>query len=112
VNGDADEVNFEPSESLEMLIELDDSVEDDVSYTVEWDEDIVSEEGEIQAPFDSGMEIGRLVVDYVGNEHGYLEEGQDSSVPLVTSEVVGQANIFAQAWNWVMGAFESITNRF
>jgi len=112
VNGDAEVVNFEPSESLEMLIELDDSVADDVSYTVEWDEDIVSEDGEIQAPFDSGMEIGRLVVDYAGNEQGYLEEGQNSSVPLVTSEAVGQANVFAQAWNWVMGAFESITSRF
>jgi len=112
VNGDADEVNFEPSESLEMLIELDDNIEEEVSYTVEWNPDIVTEEGEIQAPFDSGMEIGRLVVNYSGNEHGYLEEGQNGSVPLVTTETVGKANVFAQAWNWLIGAFDSIASRF
>lgn len=111
-NGQEDTVDFEPSESLDMLMQLDDSVEEDVTYTVEWNSDIVTEEGSVHAPFDEGMEIGRLVVDYSGNEHGFLEDEQGDSVPLVTSNAVEQAGIFSRAWSWVAGVFESIAGRF
>jgi D-alanyl-D-alanine carboxypeptidase (penicillin-binding protein 5/6) len=111
-NGEDDTVDYEPSESLDLLIQLTDSVEEDVNYTVEWNPDIVMEDGSIHAPFDEGMEIGRLVVDYAGNEHGFLADGQNNSVPLVTSSAVDQAGIFSRMWNWVADAFESIASRF
>lgn len=111
-NGQDDVVDFEPSESLEMLIQMSDTAEEDVTYTVSWDPDIVTEEGTIAAPFDEGMEIGHLIVEYSGNEHGFLEDGEDNSVPLVTAEAVGQEGVFNRAWGWVVGVFESIANRF
>lgn len=111
-NGQENTVDYEPSESLDMLMQLTDSIEEDVSYTVEWNPDIVMEDGSIQAPFDEGAEVGRLVADYSGNELGFLEEGQASSVPLVTSTAVEQAGIFNRAWNWVTGVFDSIAGRF
>lgn len=111
VNGREQYVDYEISESLEMLMALEHSVEEDVSYTIEWNPDIVTEEG-IEAPFDAGLEIGRLVVDYAGNEHGYLEEAGENSVPLVTSSGVDKANIFIQFWNWLRVQWNSVSSRF
>lgn len=111
-NGQANAVDFEPSESLEMLIQLSDSLEEDITYTVEWDSNIVMEDGSIQAPFDEGMEIGQLNVEYSGNEHGFLGNDQEASVPLVTSTEVEQAGVFHRMWTWFGNVFESIANRF
>lgn len=112
IDGNKDIVNFEASESLEMLMQLDDSVEEDVTYTIEWDSNIVSEDGTIEAPFEAGMEIGQLVVNYTGNELGHLENDGGNKVALVTSESVGKANVLALAWNWIVGVFDSIASRF
>lgn len=112
-NGSEEVVNFEPSETLEMLVQLEDSVAEDITYTLEWNPNIVTEEGTIEAPFEAGMEIGRLVVDYSSNEHGYLLEDQASnSVPLVTSEAVEQAGIFSRVLTWITGIYDSIASRF
>ena len=112
-NGKEDIVDYEPSEALEMLIQLDDTVEEEVSYSITWDPDIIDEEdGTIAAPFEVGMEIGELVVEYTGNEYGYLGDEQTSSVPLVTTAPVEKAGIFSQAWNWVLGIFDSFASRF
>ena len=111
VNGREQSVNFETSEALEMLLALEHSVDENVSYTIEWNKDIVGEEG-IEAPFDAGMEVGRLVVNYDANESGYLEGEGQNSVPLVTSQAVDKANIFIRFWNWLGVQIDSITNRF
>lgn len=111
VNGREQSVNFETSESLDMLLALEHSVEENVTYTIEWNKDIVGEEG-VEAPFDAGMELGRLVVNYDGNENGYLEGEGQNSVPLVTSDAIDRANVFIRFWNWLGVQIESITNRF
>lgn len=111
VNGREQYVDYETSESLEMLMALEHSVEEDVSYTIEWNPEIVTEEG-VEAPFDAGLEVGRLVVDYAGNEHGYLENEGGNSVPLVTTEGVEKANLFTQIWNWVREQWNSVASRF
>lgn len=111
-NGKADTVNFEPSETLEMLIQPGDSVEENITYVVEWNPDIVKEDGSVEAPITEGMELGRLVANYSGNELGYLDGSEGNSVPLVAKEAVGKANIFGQTWNWLTNFFKSIFNRF
>lgn len=110
--GKEESVNFEASETIEMLLQLGDSVEEDVTYTIEWNPDVVSEDGAVEAPVAKGMELGKLVVEYSGNEHGYLTEGQETSVPLVASEAVEKLGIFGQVWNWVTSFFDSIASRF
>ncbi len=112
-NGKEETVNFAPGEeTLDMYVQTDHSLEEEISYTIEWDPNIVTEEGTIEAPFDAGMEIGQLIVDYSGNEEGYLHGEEKNTVPIVTTEGVEKANVFAVAWNWVVGVFESITSRF
>ena len=111
VNGRESSVEFEASESLEMLLALQHSVEENVTYTIEWNKDIVGEEG-VAAPFDAGLELGRLVVDYDGNEEGHLLGEGQNSVPLVTSKAIDKANIFIRFWNWLGTQIDSITSRF
>lgn len=111
-NGKEDNVNFEPSETLEMLVQLGDNVEEDVNYSIVWNPDVVTEEGAVEAPVAEGMELGELVVEYSGNELGYLNEEQAASVPLVATEAVDKAGFFGQAWNWMVSFFDSIVSRF
>ena len=112
-NGKEDTVNYAPSETaLEMYVHRSDAVEDEVSYTIEWDENIVTEEGTVEAPFDEGMQIGELIVHYSGSEEGYLNGAGDNVVPIVTTEGVEKVGFFALAWNWMKDAFESLINRF
>lgn len=111
-DGKEDVVNYEPSEALEMLIQLGDNVEEDVTYTIEWDSNVVKEDGTVEAPISKGTEVGRLVANYSGNELGYLEEDKVSSVPLVTTEAVDKIGIFGQIWAGIIGFFEGIISRF
>ena len=112
-NGKEEELNYEPSESLEVLIQLGDNIEEDLEYNIEWDENIVSKDGKIEAPISEGMELGRLVVNYSENELGYLDKSQDgASVPLVASEKVEEAGIFSQIWTQVLDFFKGIKDRF
>lgn len=109
-NGKKDEVNFEPSEALEMLIESGSDLED-VTYDIEWNSDVVNEEGEVAAPIKENMELGHLVVSHEDNEFGYLKE-TDNRIPLVTTEAVEKANIFGRMWNQFTAFIKDIANRF
>lgn len=112
-NGKKDKLNYEPSETLEMLIQLGDNIEEDLNYNIEWDENIVSKERKIEAPISEGMELGQLTVSYSGNELGYLEKDQDKiSVPLQATESVEQAGIFSQIWTKTLDFFRGIKDRF
>ena len=111
-NGKEDTVNFEPSETLEMLVQLDDNIEEDLNYSVVWNPDILTEDGSVEAPIAKGMELGELVIEYSGNELGYLEKDKATSVPLVATEAVDKAGLFGQAWNWMVSFFDSIASRF
>lgn len=110
VNGREDTLNYEPSEDLELLIQLSDNLED-LTYTVEWNEEVVSEQGSIEAPIAEGMELGRLIVNYPGNELGYLEK-DEAYVPLVATEEVEQAGIFQQMWTGLVDFFKGLKDRF
>lgn len=111
-NGQEEVVNFEPSEALEMLVKAGANLSEDVTYSLQWNPDIVREDGSIEAPIAEGMELGHLVVDYAGNEHGHLDEEKTNSVPLVATEAVDRIGIFGQAINWIKSLFNSIANRF
>ena len=111
-NGKEDTVDFEPSETLEMLVQLGDNVEENLNYSIVWNPDIVTEEGAVEAPVADGMELGELVVEYSGNELGYLDEEKVTSIPLVATEAVDKAGFFGQAWNWMVSFFDSIASRF
>ena len=83
-----------------------------LNYSVVWNPDILTEDGSVEAPIAKGMELGELVIEYSGNELGYLEKDKVTSVPLVATEAVDKAGLFGQAWNWMVSFFDSIASRF
>lgn len=111
-NGKDEHLEYEPSEELEMLIQQGDQLDEALTYTIEWDNNIVTSDGSVAAPIAKGMELGRLVVNYTGNEHGYLEGEAKNSVPLVATHDVEKAGIFSQLWNSTTSFFKGLMDRF
>lgn len=111
-NGKEDQLDYEPSEALEMLIQSTDKAEEDLTYTIEWDKNIINKEESIEAPISEGMELGRLMVNYSGNELGYLDGENEVSVPLVAKNDIEKAGIFSQLWNGTVDFFQGLVSRF
>lgn len=112
IDGKEDVLNFEPSEELEMLIQLGDKTDEAISYRIEWDEDIISDEEAIEAPVSEGTELGKLMVNYSGNEWGYIEGDEEASVTLIASEEIEQAGIFSRMWTSFIDFFKGLKDRF
>ena len=112
VNGKEDLLDYEVSEELEMLIQLGDVPEEELTFTIEWDKNIISSDGSIEAPILKGVELGRLVANYSGNELGYLDAATETSVPLMAKNDVEKAGIFQQLWNGIVSLFNNIKSRF
>lgn len=110
VKGKEDILNYEPSEDFELLLQLGDNLED-VTYSIEWDENVVTKNGTIEAPISEGMELGHLVVDYPGNELGYLEKDK-AVVSIVATENIEKAGIFKQMWTGLVDFFKGLKDRF
>lgn len=112
VNGKQDVLDYEPSEELEMLIQSGDKLDDELTYSIEWNQDVIDEDESIFAPVKEGTELGRLVINYSGNDHGYLNGGEKNSVPLVAKNTVEKAGIFSQLWNGTTNFFKGLMGRF
>ncbi len=111
-SGKEEQLDYVTSEELEMLIQLGDNLEDELVYTIEWDENIVTADGSVAAPIAEGTELGRLKITYTGNEYGYLEDAEGASVPLVAKTGVEKAGIFKLAWNSTVNFIKGLINRF
>lgn len=86
-------VNVEASQAIEKLVEK--GEEENYSATFEFDEEVLNENGELEAPFEAGTEVGKVVLVNNGDEdYGHLTEGDEVSVPLVTSDGVEKSNWF------------------
>lgn len=112
VNGKEDFLDYEVNEALEMLIQLGDVPEEELTFTIEWDENIVDSDGSIRAPILEGVELGRLKANYSRNELGYLDATAEVSVPVIAKNDVEKAGVFKQLWNGIVSLFNNIKNRF
>lgn len=111
-SGKEEQLDYVTTEELEMLIQLGDNLEEELVYTIEWDENIVSAEGTVKAPIAEGTELGQLKIHYAGNNHGYLEGGEDATVPLVAKNGVEKAGFFKLAWIRTVDFFKGLLDRF
>lgn len=110
--GKEEQLDYIVGEELEMLIQLGDNLEEELVYTIEWDENIVTADGSIEAPIAEGMELGHLKISYAGNDYGYLEDEKEASVPLVAKNSVEKAGFFKLAWNGTVNFFKGLLDRF
>ncbi|SES42280.1 D-alanyl-D-alanine carboxypeptidase family protein [Salipaludibacillus aurantiacus] len=93
--GQEDEVAIASTDSVSMVIHEDD--EEAYTYSVELDESMLNEDGELEAPIEEGTVVGRMAVEYNGeNEAAFLPgEGNQLAVDVVTTENVERAGWFS-----------------
>ncbi len=104
--GQEEEVTIASTDAISMVIHEDDL--EAYSYSVQLDEDQLSEDGELEAPIESGMVVGQMVIEYEGeNEETFLpgEGGETTSVDIVTTGEVERAG-------WFSLTFQSIGDFF
>lgn len=109
VKGEEEEVTIASTDGVSQLVV--DGDEENYSYSVNLDEEMLTEEGELEAPVEEGTVVGQMVVEYDGDRDiSYLpgegEEGQ--SVDIVTTGSVERAGWVSLATSNVGSFFSGI----
>ncbi|PKR77446.1 D-alanyl-D-alanine carboxypeptidase [Halalkalibacillus sediminis] len=115
--GKENAVEIASNQSITMMIES--GTEEDYSVEYQLDEELLNEDGELTAPIEEGQEVGKMVLNYSGeNEYGYIADDMDvsSEVPIVTTSAVEKSNwfvlIFEQIGEFFSNLFASIKGLF
>lgn len=109
IKGKEEKVTIASTEAVSIVIHEDD--EDAYSYSVNLDEDQLSEEGELEAPIEPGLVVGQLVIEYSGDrEETYLpgEDLQTTTVDIVTTGEVERAGWFSLSMRGIGGFFSGV----
>ncbi|RSL29633.1 D-alanyl-D-alanine carboxypeptidase [Salibacterium salarium] len=107
--GKEDSVPVSAKDSLSVLLEGGDA--EAVTPTTTIDEELLNEDGELEAPVEAGTEIGTVSIDGQANSE-YLKDNMASSqeVPLVIEEEVEKAGWLSLTARSVGGFFGSMWN--
>ncbi len=91
--GKEESVSVEAGQAIEKVIK--EGEEENYSAKFEVSEEALNDNGELVAPIEAGTEVGKVVLTYEGEEDfGHLVDGDQISVPLVTSDGVEKSNWF------------------
>ncbi|SFP90577.1 serine hydrolase [Salibacterium halotolerans] len=107
VNGKEDTVSASTGSSLSLLLE--NGAAENISTSVEINQDILNEDGELEAPVEAGTEIGQVSLTGEAAPQYLLEQNASSkNVPLVIDEGVERSGWFALTMKSVGGFFGSM----
>ena len=109
-NGLEEEVSLKTTESLEYYLPESRRGES-VSYTFEPNEDVLDQDGLIEAPVEAGEILGELVLD---DQEGidYLDSEAQNSIPVAAADSVERAGFFTVFSNLVKDFFGNLRDRF
>lgn len=105
--GKEDEVSVSAGADLTVLVEK--GEEDSVTPVVTFNEDVLNEDGKIEAPMEKGEVIGTIAIEYEG-EAAYLQDElqEKHHVPLVLDESVEKAGWFSLTLRSIGSFFGSV----
>ncbi|MFC4737730.1 D-alanyl-D-alanine carboxypeptidase family protein [Bacillus daqingensis] len=109
VKGEEESVALATNAAFSEMVEEGD--EENYSYTVELDESLLNEDGEMEAPVEAGTTVGRMVVEYEGDrEIAYLPgEGENGGeIEIVTTDSVERAGWMALTMHNVGSFFSGV----
>lgn len=107
--GEEEEVSIASTDSVTQLVM--DGDEENYTYSVELDEELLTENGELEAPVEEGTVVGQMVVEYEGDrEISYLqgEEAGNSRVDIVTTGAVERSGWISLTMNNVGSFFSGV----
>ncbi|MDV2581618.1 serine hydrolase [Alkalibacillus haloalkaliphilus] len=116
VKGKENEVEIASGEAIEAMVR--DGEEDLYSVTLQLDEEVLNEEGSLEAPVEEGLEVGQLVLTYEGDiDYGNLSSDEEAvEVPVYTTDEVERSNwfmlILQAIGDFFVGLFNSIKGIF
>lgn len=110
-NGKSDSVEIMSAETAEFLLPSGVGAED-VTWTFTPDEEVLNEEGELEAPIEKGQEVGTITYSFEGQDLGYLDENSHNTVAAVTSESIERAGFFSIIGTWFGDFFGGLMDRF
>ncbi|WP_411954365.1 serine hydrolase [Alkalibacillus sp. S2W] len=116
VNGKEEEIEIASAEPIEAMIREGEKDQYSVNYQI--NEDVLNDEGAIEAPVEEGLEVGKLVLTYDGEQSygNILSDESTISVPVETNDGVEKSNWFMlmlQAiGDFFVGLFNSIKGLF
>ncbi|CAM4018001.1 D-alanyl-D-alanine carboxypeptidase family protein [Alkalicoccus chagannorensis] len=109
VNGEAESVGIESTDSVSHFVMEDE--EEAFSYDVQLDEEMLTDDGALDAPVEAGTVIGQMQVSFDGERDvRYLNDdmGRDLTVDLVTTEDVERSGWFTLTMNNVGSFFSGL----
>ncbi|WP_026688766.1 D-alanyl-D-alanine carboxypeptidase family protein [Alteribacter aurantiacus] len=104
--GKESQVAVSTEEAVSLMIR--NGQEENYSYEVEWDESLLNENGELQAPIEAGEVVGKLHVVGDENDPGFLDGEGSASVNIVTDEAVERAGWFSLLFRSIGGFFAGV----
>ncbi|WP_147805264.1 D-alanyl-D-alanine carboxypeptidase family protein [Alkalicoccus halolimnae] len=105
--GEEEETAVVTAESVSKMTM--DGGEDSYSYRVELDEELLNEDGELEAPVEEGDVVGEMVVEYDGERDiSYLGEQENTSVDIVAAESVERAGFFSLTMRNISSFFSGL----
>lgn len=106
VKGKEKEVGVAAGESFNAVTVTNTKEPFKLSY--EYDQSLLTEDGELTAPIKEGDQVGKVVLKSTGEDFGYITGDKGSSVPLVATESVEKAGWFTLTMRAIGGFFSGV----
>ncbi|MFK3961893.1 D-alanyl-D-alanine carboxypeptidase family protein [Guptibacillus hwajinpoensis] len=106
VKGKEKEVGVAAGESFNAVTVK--NTEEPFKLSYEYDESLLTEDGELTAPIKEGDQVGKVVLKSTGEDFGYITGDKGSSVPLVATESVEKAGWFTLTMRAIGGFFSGV----
>lgn len=109
VNGEEEEVSVATTDGVTQLVMEGD--EENYSYSVNMDEEMLTEDGELDAPVEEGTVVGQMIVEYEGERDISYIEGEEEngqSVDIVTTGAVERAGWISLTMNNIGSFFSGL----
>ncbi|MDP4553504.1 D-alanyl-D-alanine carboxypeptidase family protein [Alkalihalobacillus macyae] len=106
VKGKEKQVGVAAGESFSAITEK--NTEQPYELSFEYDQALLTDDGELTAPIKEGDQVGKVVLKSTGEDFGYITGDKGSSVPLVATDSVEKAGWFTLSMRAIGGFFGGI----
>ncbi|WP_179295653.1 D-alanyl-D-alanine carboxypeptidase family protein [Bacillus sp. FJAT-45350] len=105
--GKEKEVSIKTEDSLSVLVR--NGEEESYEPLLVLDSSILNDDGSLQAPVDANEVVGKVTLDYKGEQsYGYIVSDSSEEVSVVTEQAVDKANWFTRTMRAIGGFFSGI----
>ncbi|WP_232219659.1 D-alanyl-D-alanine carboxypeptidase family protein [Carnobacterium pleistocenium] len=98
--GKKDAIELAVKSDVSLLVPKNTDMEN-ISVTVQLQEDLLNESDHLTAPIEKGADVGTAQVISEGDELGYVNGDKGEEISVVAASTIEKANVFVLAGRWV-----------